>query len=74
MACRDIICGTPQGSLFGPKLFLLYMLTVQMLKIFPLADDSNIFCSVENLQLLLNEINEEKVENVGLTGCKGETS
>lgn len=46
-SCLDIVCGVPQGSVLGPKLFLLYVNDIcklsEIVKLVLFADDTNIF-------------------------------
>ena len=59
----NIVCGVPQGSILGPLLFLVYINditnTSKTLKFILFADDTNIFYSHENLEILFNTLNTE---------------
>ncbi len=61
--CLSIACGVPQGSVLGPKLFILYINDMcevsRKLKMVVFADDTNIFCSGKNLQELLDLVSSE---------------
>lgn len=62
-SCLSIACGVPQGSVLGPKLFILYINDMcevsRQLKMVLFADDTNMFCSGKNLQSLLDLVSSE---------------
>lgn len=60
---ETVICGLPQGSVLGPKLFIFYLndifIVSTMLKFIMFADDTNMFCSGKNMDELLQSVEKE---------------
>jgi len=60
---KFISCGVPQGSILGPLLFVLYVNDLEccsnILNFILFADDTNLFYSHENLDVLISLINRE---------------
>ena len=59
----NLTCGVPQGSILGPKLFILYINNIihssNIFKYVIFADDTNIFFEGENLQQMLQSVSVE---------------
>ena len=60
---KRIVCGVPQGSILGPLLFLLYINDLceasDALEFILFADDTNVFFSHKNPELLMHKVNIE---------------
>ena len=59
----NVLCGVPQGSILGPKLFILYVNDIcnisKILKFVLFDDDTNIFCSGHDAMQLSRAISNE---------------
>jgi len=59
----NVLCGVLQGSILGPQLFMLYVNDIcnvsKLFKFVLFADDTNIFYSHENIEILCNVISQE---------------
>ena len=60
---QDVVCGVPQGSILGPKLFILSINDIcnvsDILRFVLFADDTNIFCSHNDINTLYRQVNNE---------------
>ena len=59
----SIICGVPQGSVFGPLMFLLYIKDIQncsdKFQLFRFVEDTNLLYSDKDLSSLERTVNSE---------------
>ena len=64
--CKEIVCGVPQGSILGPKLFILYINDIcnisELMKFVLFADDTNILCKHDNYLSLCDLVNTELIK------------
>lgn len=64
--CMNIECGLPQGSILGPKLFILYINEIcevsKKLQYVLFADDTNLYSSGNDLKTLANNFEDEMVK------------
>lgn len=61
--CQSVICGIPQGSVLGPKLFILFINNVYEVvhntNILLFADDTTFFKAGNNLDNLIDDVSKD---------------
>ena len=59
----NVVCGVPQGSILGPKLFILYVNDIcnvsSLLRFVLFADDTNIFLSGDDVKEISNTLSKQ---------------